>query len=356
MHVTQPQKRMPDISVVMPVYNVAAYIPDAIRSIVSQSFKEFELLLIDDCSQDNSMAIATEMLKDTQVNWRVIHHTKNKGLSAARNTGILEAQGKFIVFVDSDDWMDEHALGHFFAEISCNEHSIVCGNTTSVTDGVYARYWTGVDERTVFNKADAIARMLDYKGLLDTAWAKIYPRSLFLDNKIFFPLNTYFEDTPTNIRLANAAKNVIALPYTVYYYRRNRAGSILQLNDHKSATDRLDAFANIYAYLIDHTEVDRRFADEYYLEVLVNEYRNIFGRYKLSWKEQFLLVGKIHHAIGAMRRDTGRKNFKKEIGVKFNWILSNRSNRHPALFFLLHNKRYSVLHRLINLYLKPQST
>ncbi|RDH44962.1 glycosyltransferase family 2 protein [Zooshikella ganghwensis] len=100
----------PTLSVVMPVYNVEAFVSDAISSVLKQTYTNFELLIINDCSPDNSINIC-KRFKDPRI--KIIHHSRNRGLAGARNTGIRNAQGKFIAFLDSDDlWHPDKLLRH----------------------------------------------------------------------------------------------------------------------------------------------------------------------------------------------------------------------------------------------------
>ncbi len=98
---------MPTISVIMPVYNVEAFVADAVRSVLKQTFGDFELLVIDDCSPDRSVEIC-EAFNDPRI--RVIRHSKNRGLAGARNTGIRHARGKLLAFLDSDDFWHPEKL------------------------------------------------------------------------------------------------------------------------------------------------------------------------------------------------------------------------------------------------------
>ena len=93
------------VSIITPVYNVEACIEKSIMSIISQSSKNFELILIDDGSKDKSIEIAKELLKNSDVNYKIITQ-KNSGVSVARNRGIEEASGEYITFLDSDDYID----------------------------------------------------------------------------------------------------------------------------------------------------------------------------------------------------------------------------------------------------------
>ena len=103
----------PKISIIIPVYNAEKYLPRCIDSILSQTITDFELLLIDDCSKDNSGKICDEYaFKDERIN--VFHQTFNKGASGARNVGINKAKGKYISFIDSDDWIESTYYSDFF--------------------------------------------------------------------------------------------------------------------------------------------------------------------------------------------------------------------------------------------------
>ncbi len=101
---------MPKISVVMPVYNVERFVAEAVQSVLNQTFEDFELLIIDDVSPDGSVEIC-QQFTDPRV--RIIHHTVNRGLAGARNTGVRQAQGEFLAFLDSDDcWHPEKLERH----------------------------------------------------------------------------------------------------------------------------------------------------------------------------------------------------------------------------------------------------
>ena len=129
---------MPKVSIIVPVYNVEKYIRQCIESILSQSFKDFELILVDDGSPDNCPAICDEYAKrDERV--KVIHK-ENGGVSAARNTGIAASSGEWIYLVDSDDWIEGDAIEHLYREAV--EQDVDC----VITDGM-ERYSSGSNKR-----------------------------------------------------------------------------------------------------------------------------------------------------------------------------------------------------------------
>lgn len=342
----------PEITVVVPVYNVESYIATCIHSLLAQSFRQFELLLIDDCSSDQSIRIAEDILKEQQrIPWRTIALPSNSGPGTARNAGIDAAKGKFIVFADGDDWLPYTVLEHFYGEIVLHPGSIVCGNTIAVTDGEQSPYWVNVTERKVFERTDAIKRMLTYNEILDAAWAKIIPRSLFIDNNIRFPSALYFEDTPTNVRLFNSAENVIAIPHTVYFYRQNRPGSILQQKSVKSVRDRLFVFEDIFSYLCTIPSMDYEFSVNYYLHRLAGEYRNIFKNYHLPRRDQQSLAREVAEKVWQLKRKNRQTKVRRYVGIKFDMLLKKGLYKNTLVFYLLHNNSYSVFKSLIDFYM-----
>ena len=119
MHKNPRQRNvnMPQVSVIMPVYNVEAFVYDAVHSVLAQSYCDFELLIIDDESQDNSIA-RCRLFDDDRI--RIIHHQRNRGLAAARNTGIRHAQGELLAFLDSDDVWHPHKLERHVEHLASN--------------------------------------------------------------------------------------------------------------------------------------------------------------------------------------------------------------------------------------------
>lgn len=102
------------ISIIVPIYNVKDYVKDCIDSIQNQTYKDYEVILVDDCGRDDSVAIAENMLKEGHVNYLILHHDHNRGLSAARNTGFAKAKGEYVLFVDSDDTLSLDCLENLY--------------------------------------------------------------------------------------------------------------------------------------------------------------------------------------------------------------------------------------------------
>ena len=108
------------VSIIIPVYNVEPYIEECLQSVANQTMTEgVECIIVDDCGQDNSMEIVHSFVKNYKgnVNFRVLYHGKNRGLSAARNTGIMAATGKYLYFLDSDDRISHECMKQFQQKI-----------------------------------------------------------------------------------------------------------------------------------------------------------------------------------------------------------------------------------------------
>ncbi len=207
----------PKISVIVPVYNVKEFLNECVESILVQTFENFEILLIDDGSTDGSEKLCDE-LKTRDKRIRVFHQ-KNAGLSAARNFGIKEAKGKYLAFVDSDDSVKPAFLKNLHDSLKNDDSDIaVCG------------YDKDIPEKITLSGKDACIRLLTKQENLDIlAWNKLYKKSLFLENKIFYPEGKIHEDNLTTYKLYSKVKKVSFVPESLYKYRK-RSGSITDKN------------------------------------------------------------------------------------------------------------------------------
>ncbi len=223
----------PAISVIVPIYNVEKYLGKCLMSLKKQTFGDFEALLIDDGTPDNSMAIAEKIASDDKR--FMIFHKENGGLSDARNFGLDRARGKYIVFVDSDDFVHEDYLKVLYNECQKNDADIS-----------YCRFWHdfikfGIlipsinPKKGVLQRDKALDLILRDKLLHSYAWNKMYKRSLFSDNDIRYP-TMYFEDIATSPKLIFHANKVAVSNRFLYYYVK-RPGSILATMNSKKIDD-----------------------------------------------------------------------------------------------------------------------
>lgn len=213
------------ITIVVPVYNVENYIERCVKSLINQTYKNLEIILVDDGSTDNSGKLCDKYTKENE-RIRVIHK-KNGGLSDARNVGIDNAKGEYIAFVDSDDWIPIAAIETLYSYITKFNVDIVSGNMVEV----FSDYPKNSDKNKsmykIFNTEEALENMLYLHGITNSACGKLYKLSLF--NNIRFPVGKLYEDLGTTYKIYAKSKKNIFIDYTVYYYFQNQ-NSIMHYN------------------------------------------------------------------------------------------------------------------------------
>lgn len=180
-----------DVSVVVPVYNTDKYLKEAIDSIIGQSLKNIEIILIDDGSTDNSGVICDEYAKlDNRIK---VFHQKNSGASKARNIGLKIAQGRYIIFLDSDDIFSLNLLENMYNRAISTEADVtICReNLFSANELPYKLKWDYND--TLIPKEKTFSAQLYNKYILNFCvlwpWDKLYKREFLLENNILFPTN-----------------------------------------------------------------------------------------------------------------------------------------------------------------------
>ena len=207
---------MPEISVIVPVYNIQDYVSECVDSILKQSFRDFELILVDDGSTDSSGNICDSyMTIDSRI--KVIHK-KNGGLSDARNVGMMSAKGKYFSFIDGDDTVSLVYLEILYNTLKEQDADIVQGGFSNKRERLVLKSET--KPLYCFDKEEAIHDYLHRKKLYVSSCAKIYNRKLF-DN-VIFPIGKINEDNFTTYKLiANSTKCVVC-EQTIYWHRINK--------------------------------------------------------------------------------------------------------------------------------------
>lgn len=220
--------KAPLISVIVPIFNVEKYVRKCLDSLVSQTMKQIEVICIDDGSTDRSGRIADEYASEEFPIFRVIH-TENRGLSAARNRGIDEAVADWIMFVDSDDWVDrEFCRVPFEAALENRAEMVIFHYTKARENGKVKLSISKVIYDGIINHEQAI----DFGGA--AAWRRIYRKDLFDDTR--YPEGYVYEDAGTTHKLVYKANTIVALSKRLYFYRL-RKDSICHLIS--SDSDRL---------------------------------------------------------------------------------------------------------------------
>lgn len=238
------------ISIVVPVFNVATFLPNCIESILNQSFHDIELILIDDGSTDTSGAICDAYaLRDKRV---VVEHTPNQGVAKARNTGTLNAKGEYICYIDADDWISKDYL---FELYTC----IKKYNLKIVQSGFYYAY----DNYTLTEKTDSdldiFSREEAMKLLLQQSRIKNFPWGKLIDTRIaqkhLFPNIINFEDSYWFYKILHEADNYAIINKPLYFYRQHSNSLTSKLNTTilyllRGSEERISFIQNNYPHLL----------------------------------------------------------------------------------------------------------
>lgn len=203
------------ISVIVPIYNVEKYLPKCVDSILCQTYPNLEVILVDDGSPDRAGEICDAYAeKDSRV--RVIHK-RNGGLSSARNAGIDIAQGDYLSFVDSDDWIEPDTYETMLTAMERYGVSLVCAGRYDVDDATGSRTVGLCPEKDeLVTGKELVRRIFRWDHLDSAAWDKLYARELF--REIRYPIGRIVEDVPTTYRIVLKAGKAALLAKPVYNY------------------------------------------------------------------------------------------------------------------------------------------
>ena len=231
---------MPKASVIVPVYKVEEYLEKCVQSILAQTERDFELILVDDGSPDRCGALC-DSLAQTDPRVRVIHQ-ENQGLGGARNTGIREARGDWLLLVDSDDWIEPKILEKAMEAGLREEADLVMFAFRTVDEqgrelGVF---------REDMPKERGIGLQEHKEALLTApcAWNKLYRRSFFQGTGLAYPPRVWYEDLRTTPKLMAKAGRMVFLDGVGYNYLQ-RQGSIMKSANLERNREILDAFDDL---------------------------------------------------------------------------------------------------------------
>ena len=324
---------MPQISVIVPVYNVEKYLSRCIDSILAQTFTDFELILIDDGSPDNCGKICDEYAaKDKRI--KVIHK-KNGGLSDARNIGIDNSRCEYLTFIDSDDWIATDYLLIMYqnmieydVDISAvnlhKEYNSKFEKPCEIQEGLYE----GIESlKFLYEKESSM--------YADVACAKLYKKKLF--QKIRYPIGKIHEDAYTTYKLYFNAKKVYFSKSDLYfYYQRNDS-----IMNEKFSLNR------VHEYYVYKERAD--FFKENKLEdlFLINEKTNLACIYSLTIK---IKQGK----FSKKEKRKWFKIFREDIKQNYKYLLKNATKKQmiSVKLYKMSASCYCLLHNLVNLYRK----
>lgn len=212
-------------SIVMPAYNVEQYIGKAIESIQAQTYQNFELIVVDDCTPDKSGEIARSYA-ETDERIRVIRHEKNKGLSAARNTGEKEAKGAYIWFMDSDDFVDADLLENVYASLLKNPAKLVVFGLQEEyydKDGAFGYRHEVKPKKKYCADKDSLRKEIIYleqSTLYGYAWNKFYDLAYLRELNLKYENVRLIEDILFNVKYCMDIDSMNLLDIAPYHYQK----------------------------------------------------------------------------------------------------------------------------------------
>jgi len=204
------------VSIVVPIYNVEIFLDKCVNSLINQTYKNIEIILVDDESPDNCGKLCDEFAKkDKRI---IVIHKKNGGLSDARNAGLEKSSGEYICFVDSDDFVSEFYVEKLLNG-AINNNADICACNFEYIDLNNKTWIRKEKENKVYSRKEAIKDIFTTNQNTEVmAWNKIYKTILFTKNNIRFPFGKIHEDNFTTYKLYDKANKIALINDKLYYY------------------------------------------------------------------------------------------------------------------------------------------
>ena len=266
------------VSVIVPVYNVEKYVERCLQTLIRQTYQNIEIIIVDDGSPDRSGAICDEMAQhDTRI--RTIHQA-NQGLSGARNTGIEAANGEYLVFVDSDDWVSVEMVEVLYDLLQRTDAQIAaCGTEICSDSGHMAYYSDDLEEIRVYTREEAMRELLDDRLIRNVTWNKLYRKELF--DVVRFPVGMIFEDIATTYRTLDLTERVAYCGRPLYCYYKSEE-SIIRSPFSAKKFDKVTALKMRAEFYKSHYPELAGKASETYVKSALNSLVGSYGQNELN--------------------------------------------------------------------------
>ena len=314
----------PFFSIVIPVYNAEKYINKCVESILQQSFEDFEVVLVNDGATDRSMEICEELTqKDTRV---LLFHQKNQGVSAARNKGISMAKGKYLVFVDADDYIREDTL--MLLHKSCNDcRADVCFFGYQCVAGSEAKQ-TVLPPKFCGKKSPELLLELIEKNVFGLACNKAIKRDLIMENGLLFDETIrVFEDQDLMMRVWNKASFVCSIEDALYFYVTSETSAMQEFQSSQGeryfSTHSVN-LKKLESFMLEN-RINKEHIESYLFRYASSEIGNIVRLAGCGTTQEFRLFQQQLYKSELL--EVFRKSYKKvnpkALKEKAFWILSN---------------------------------
>ena len=261
---------MCEVSVIIPVYNASAYLPRCLESILAQTFTEWQLILVDDGSRDNSLHIMQEYAEnDSRIK---VFHKANEGVSIARQYGLDRVDTPYFIFCDADDYVESEYLGKLYEAIRKNNSDIaVCKYVEEYEDN------NVLSELPITDYEGFIHNMLRLK-IWGVTWNKLYKLDIIKQYNIrFIPKLQMWEDFAFTLDYCLRGKSVSFVPEVLYHYNQRNLGSITKHEDLLKNHDRVTAIKLVETSMITLGEEERYYLDVLWLKFHIKDAFALFG-------------------------------------------------------------------------------
>lgn len=285
------------VSIIVPIYNVEKELSRCIGSLLKQSYRNIEIILVDDGSTDNCPAICAESAAaDGRI--RIIHR-ENGGLSAARNSGLDVATGEYLSFVDADDWVAKDFIETLVVNMEQESADISIIGYTMVWDDGRERRFSSDEQYYVFDREEAIRELLIHKKFQCMVCQKMYKAEIF--SQLRFPEGKLYEDVAVGLPTFLLCNKVVCCGKSKYFYYQ-RSGSIVNSKFNKEKLYFLDCCKKIIQYSDSLDGMYDMEAHSYYLRAIM------------------MLLLQIYDSDGENEQSKIINNLKKEIRVQNRYI------------------------------------
>ena len=272
----------PLISIIIPVYKVEKYLEKCIKSVLSQTYKNLQIILVDDGSPDNCGNICDDYARvDNRIE---VIHKANGGLSDARNVGLKAARGEYIGFVDSDDYVSNEMFENLYNTLISNDVDVSICNFYIVIDNknIIKNADNGVK---IYNKLEILKEILLDKKIQSYAWNKLYKRELFED--IEYPIGKKYEDIGTTFYILEKCNKIVVSGSPEYYYL-TRGDSIVNNNTEGTVIDYISLISDRYDYIDKKYKELKKYNDYYITKTLITAFTD--AHYLKNNSEDFIKI------------------------------------------------------------------
>ena len=288
----QEQKMKPTISIIIPIYNVEEYITECLQSVMRQTYQgAIECILVDDCGTDNSIAVAEQLIVgyNGSIDFRILHHEHNRGLSAARNTGTDAATGDYVYYLDSDDYISDDCLEVLAEPLKGRDYDMVLGDL-EMFGKPRPIIFLPQEEGSIIGNETIFSRFYAPRMIYVMAWNKLVKRSLFARHDLSFLEGQLHEDELWTYKCCRVIQSLYVSKHITYYYRI-RENSITDDYNRNLEKRQRSCYATI-DYVLNHpANVNKQlydFCSIYYFGVYL---RNVIEE-KESFKKAYIALRK----------------------------------------------------------------